>query len=57
MNSAKKPWTTTRPGELYRVDLGIQAVQHHELQGPLGVIVAEDLRNIRVALSRMLSLG
>ncbi len=36
---------------------GIQAVQHHELEGPLGMIAAEDLRNIRAALSRMLSLG
>ena len=66
------PITTSYRGSWYEVPLvsrrpfreksyanvqGIQVVQHHELQGPIGAISGEDLRAIGVALSRMLGLN
>jgi len=70
---------TTRPGEVYRVDLGaegkvrmmsrpffrmksyanvqgLQAIQHHEMIGPLGTIYGEPLERVREALRFALEL-
>lgn len=35
---------------------GIQAIQHHELQGPIGRLTPSEMQNIRDALSKMFEL-
>ena len=35
---------------------GIQAVQHHELQGPLGRLSASELEDVRMAIARMVEI-
>lgn len=65
------PITTAFRGTWYEVELGkkaflreqsyanvqgIQAIQFHELQGPIGRLTTAEMANIRVALSKMLGL-
>lgn len=35
---------------------GIQAIQHHELQGPIGRLIPGEMQSIRNALSKMFEL-
>ncbi|MCH7229071.1 type II toxin-antitoxin system PemK/MazF family toxin [Haloferula sp. A504] len=66
------PITTSNRGSPYEVGLpsvhflrkksfvnvqGLQAIQHHELRGPVGVIFGEPLERIRAALSYALEIG
>lgn len=36
---------------------GIQAIQHHELLGPIGRLTTNEMESIRQALSRMLGIS
>jgi mRNA interferase MazF len=36
---------------------GIQAIQHHELQGPIGRLSADELKAVRTALARMFEIA
>ena len=65
------PITTSTRNSIYEVELhsrpflraksfanvqGLQAIQHHELAGPIGVIYGEPLEQIRTALRHTLEL-
>lgn len=36
---------------------GIQAIQHHELQGPIGRLTSDEMKKIRQALAKMFEIS
>lgn len=65
------PITTANRGSAYEVELparpffretsyanvqGLQAIQHHELDGPVGIIFGEPLEKVRAALRHAMEL-
>lgn len=65
------PITTAHRGSAYEVELpprpffreksfanvqGLQAIQHHELEGPLGVVFGESLEKVKAALRHAMEL-